>query len=37
MTNTMPVQEKNEKIFIAEVKMQKLWTIYQALHANAIL
>jgi hypothetical protein len=25
------------KIFIVEVIMQKIWTIYQAPHANAIL
>ena len=37
MTYTMAVQEKNVKIFIAEVKMQKLWTIYKVPHAKAIL
>jgi hypothetical protein len=37
MAYTMPVQEKNVKIFIVEVIMQKIWTIYQAPHANAIL
>ncbi len=37
MTYPKPVQEKNVKILIAQVKMQKLWTIYKVPHAKAIL
>jgi hypothetical protein len=37
MTYTMPVQYKSVKIFIPEVIMQKIWTIYQVPQANAIL
>jgi hypothetical protein len=37
VTYIMPVQEKTVKIFIAKVKMQKIWTIYRVPHANVIL